>query len=445
MFRVLATFMPNILGPKTRIFLLLIVFCLVSPILFSIAQTNETRQSDKDVNSFTLTPEKYQKAIEYRRARYTIYFISAAYGLILLWMMIRYRIAPRFRQWAEKASSRRIVQVAIIAPLIVLTISLLTLPIDSYSHGLSLKYEQSIQSWASWFWDWLKSLLIGLLIATMLVWILYGVIRRSPRAWWFYFWLASLPLIVFVIFISPLVIDPLFFQFEPLEKKAPELVQEIEKVVKKGGLSIPRDRMFLMNASEKLKSLNAYVTGFGASKRVVVWDTTIAKISVPQTLYVFGHEMGHYVLNHILKTVAFIAILLLLFLFVGFQYMHSLVDKYGIGWDIREVGDYASLPVFIFLFSLFSFFATPLISSYSRIQEHNADIYGLEVVHGIVPEPQKTGAAAFQTLGEINLSDPEPPPFIKFWLYSHPPLNERLTFIRTYDPWKEGRPPKYVK
>jgi Zn-dependent protease with chaperone function len=123
--------------------------------------------------------------------------------------------------------------------------------------------------------------------------------------------------------------------------------------------------------------------------------------------------------------------------------VHALVAKYGIGWDIRDVADYASLPVFLFLFLLFGFLATPLISSYSRVQEHHADIYGLEVIHGIVPEPQKAAAAGFQILGEINLSDPEPHPFIKFWLYTHPPLNERLMFARNYDPWKEGRPPKY--
>jgi Zn-dependent protease with chaperone function len=359
--------------------------------------------------------------------------------------MIRYRVAPRFRSLAENISDRRIVQVAVFTPLIVFTISLITLPVDGFRHALAIEYDQSIQTWGSWFWDWTKSLLIGMIIATILVWILYGVIRRSPRFWWFFFWLAALPVLLFVLFISPFLIDPLFFEFEPLEQTSPELVTEIEKVVSRGGLSIPRERMFLMNASEKLKSLNAYVTGFGASKRVVVWDTTIAGMTTPQTLYVFGHEMGHYVLNHVLKTVAFLAILLLVFLYIGFRYMHSLVSKYGIGWDIRNVADYASLPVFIFLFSLFSFLTTPLISSYSRIQEHNSDIYGLEVIHDIVPEPQKAAAAAFQKLGEINLSDPDPPAFIKFWLYTHPPLNERLTFVRTYDPWGSGQPPKYVK
>ena len=93
---------------------------------------------------------------------------------------------------------------------------------------------------------------------------------------------------------------------------------------------------------------------------------------------------------------------------------------------------------------LFGFIATPVISNFTRVQEHQADIYGLEVIHGIIAEPQKAAAEAFQILGEVNLSDPNPNAFIKFWLYDHPPLNERLQFVRNYDPWSKGEPPKYV-
>src|SRR5258708_39650238 len=125
------------------------------------------------------------------------------------------------------------------------------------------------------------------------------LIRKSPRRWWLYSWLIVVPFFIFLIFLSPIVIDPLFNKFEPLDKSNPQLVDAIQKVTRRGGLDIPRDRMFLMKASEKVTTLNAYVTGFGLSKRVVVWDTTIQKASTPETLFVFGHEMGHYVLNHI--------------------------------------------------------------------------------------------------------------------------------------------------
>src|SRR5258708_16429942 len=102
------------------------------------------------------------------------------------------------------------------------------------------------------------------------------------------------------ILITLIWLVQLFNNYEPLEKTNPQLVAEIEKVTERGGLKIPRDRMFLMKASEKVTTLNAYVTGFGSSKRVVVWDNTIQKANTPETPFVFGHEMGHYVLNHIL-------------------------------------------------------------------------------------------------------------------------------------------------
>src|SRR6185369_6853792 len=146
---------------------------------------------------------------------------------------------------------------------------------------------------------WTKGELIEFAVGSLLLWIFYGAIRRSPRHWWFYSWLVAIPIIVFLMFIAPVVISPMFYRFEPLAEKQPALVAEIAKVVARGGLEIPRSRMFEMNASEKLKSLNAYVAGIGASKRVVVWDTTIQKMNTGEILFVFGHEMGHYVLGHL--------------------------------------------------------------------------------------------------------------------------------------------------
>ena len=203
--------------------------------------------------------------------------------------------------------------------------------------------------------------------------------------------------------------------------------------------------MFEMKASEKLKSVNAYVTGFSASKRVVVWDTTISKMTTPQILFVFGHEMGHYVLGHVQKSIAFISGMLLVFLFLGYQGMRWVVNCWGARWKIRGIDDWASLPILMLFFSIFGFLSSPFVSSYSRYQEHDADIYGLEVIHGIVPEAPTAAAEAFQILGEINLSDPNPGKFIKIWLYDHPPLSERLIFAREYDPWSKGQPPKFVK
>jgi len=385
------------------------------------------------------------RAVAYARARYMLYFIRFAYGLLVLLLVLRWRIAPRFRNWAECTSSRRLVQGMVYAPLLLLTVATLRLPTRVYGEWLERRYAQSVQGWGSWFWDWTKVELIGVLFGTFLVWVLYGVIRRSPRRWWFHFWLISLPLIVFVVFVEPVVVEPLFFKFEPLAQRQPLLTAQIERVVARAGLRIPPDRLFEMKASEKLNVVNAYVTGVGASKRVVVWDTTIARMTTPQILAVFGHEMGHYVLNHVQKGMLFFAGALLVFLFVGERALGLMLAQWGGRWGLRGAGDWASLPVLLLLLSVFSFLAAPVENAYSRYLEHQADTYGLEVIHGIVPDAPKVAAQSFQILGEVGLEDPDPPAFIRFWLYTHPPLNERILFARTYDPWSKGQQPQFVK
>ncbi len=409
-------------------------------------EPGETAEPEKkEVTTYSLPPEKYEKAVAYSRARYRLYFIGFVYGLIVYLVVLGWRVAPKFRDWAERASSRRFIQLVIYAPLLLLALGVLGLPTSIYGHWLSVKYEQSVQGWGSWVWDWTKGQLIGLVIGTILIWILYGVIRRSRRRWWFYFWLASIPILIFLLFITPVVIQPLFFQFEPLEDGHPALVEEIEKVVNRAGMEIPRDRMFEMKASEKLNAVNAYVAGFGASKRVVVWDTTLKKMTTPQTLFIFGHEMGHYVLGHIPRMIVFVSVVLLVLLYLGYRGMHWALGRWGERWAIRGVDDWASLPVLMLLFSLFGFLASPVLNIYSRSIEHEADVYGLEVTHEIVADSQQAAVEAFQSLGEINLADPNPSAFIKAWLYSHPPLNERIIFSREYDPWSKGEEPQFVK
>lgn len=410
----------------------------------SSSQAKPSAQQN-EVTQYTLPPGKYEKAVKYARARYTLYFVGSVYGFLLLVVMIGFRWSARFRDLAERASSKRFVQALIFVPLLVLTLGVLQLPLDAIGQSLALRYDQSVQSWGSWIWDWTKGELIGMIISVLLAWILYGVIRRSPMRWWFYFWLVSLPILVFLIFIAPVVIEPMFFDFVPLQSKQPQLVTEIERVVQRGGLTIPADRMFEMNASEKLKSVNAYVTGFGASKRVVVWDTTIQKMTVPQTLFVFGHEMGHYVLGHIPKSIAFAAVVLLIFLYLGFRLLNRILASWSARWQIRGADDWASLPVLLAVVGFFAFVASPVFSTYSRYQEHEADVYGLEVIHGLVPNSPQVAAQAFQALGEINLSDPNPPELIRIWLYDHPTIPERVRFAYQYDPWTKGQPPHFVK
>jgi Zn-dependent protease with chaperone function len=404
-----------------------------------------TTNGEKQVKGYLLSPEKYQKAVAYSKTQYRLHFAGTAYSLLLLLIILSLRIAPAFRDWAERISRRRFVQAMVFVPLILLTFDALKLPLDAYQHYLSVQYDLSVQGWGSWFWDWTKSEMVQFVAGSILAYILYGVIRRSPRRWWLYFGLTSFPILVSLLFIAPIVIDPLFNKFGPLEMTQPELVAEIEKVVSHAGLDIPRERMFEMKASEKVNAINAYVTGFGASKRVVVWDTTIEKMSSPQTVFVVGHEMGHYVLGHIPKGIAFAGGLTIVMLLIVHVVMNWALARNQTRWELRGLDDWASLPALMLFVYLFLFLAEPVFNGFSRYQEHQADIYGLEVIHGIDPDASRTATNAFQTLGEVDLADPDPGAFIKVWLYSHPPLAERLTFAHEYDPWSNGQPTMFVK
>ena len=267
------------------------------------------------VTAYTLPPDKYAKARHLARIGYVAGILVPLYSLLIFYLLLRWRWSAKFRDWAEAVSSWRIVQAAIYTAAFNLVFALLNLPIGMWFHWLYRENDLVIQGWGSWFGDRGKMLLIGTVIATILVFAGSAIIRRSPRRWWLYFWLGSIPFLIFIIFLTPLVIDPLFNKFEPLADRDPQLVNDLERVVHRAGLEIPPQRMFLMKASEKVKFVNAYVTGLGASKRVVVWDTTIAKMTRPQILYVFGHEMGHYVLNHIYKGLIVAAFGLLVFSF----------------------------------------------------------------------------------------------------------------------------------
>src|SRR5262249_45666625 len=157
----------------------------------------------------------------------------------------------RFRDVAESSSGARWVQALVFTPLLLVVLDLCQLPISAYAHALSLRYEQSIQGWGSWFWDYAKTALLTLALAIVVVLILDILLRRSPRRWWLYLWTALLPMVMALVFGAPLVIDPLFHRFEPLATSQPALVARFEKIAQHAGVTIPPDRTFLMKASEK--------------------------------------------------------------------------------------------------------------------------------------------------------------------------------------------------
>jgi Zn-dependent protease with chaperone function len=416
----------------------------VPPGMPSTAQMPALAQQSKS-GGYTLSHERYEKAVSYSRAAYTMYFFSVGLNVLALVLFLRLGIAARFRNWAESVSDKRWAQALIFVPLLVLAVDAVALPLRVYGHVLSVRYEMSVQDWGSWSLDWGKEQLLMAGFALIFALILSALMPRSPRRWWLYLWFAAMPVVIFIIFISPWFIDPLFNKFEPLQTTNPDLVAAIAGLTKHAGVPIPPKRMFLMRASEKTNEVDAYVTGLGASKRVVIWDTTIQKATPNETLFIVGHELGHYVLGHIWKGFLFAAALLLIGFYALFRALHWALGRWGGEWRIYGPEDWAAFAVLLLLVEIGMFLVAPVANGFSRMQEHAADVYGLEVTHGIIPDSSQVAAQSFQVLGEADLADPNPPEFITFWLYSHPPLADRLVFAYSYDPWSKGESPKYVK
>jgi len=183
-----------------------------------------------------------------------------------------------------------------------------------------------------------------------------------------------------------------------------------------------------MHASDKVTTYNAYVTGFGATKRIVVWDTTARDLTLPQTLFIFGHEMGHYVLHHIYLGLAYSALLFFAGFWLTARLAGAALARFGQPLQIRALGDWSSLPLLLLLASLLSFFGEPLASTFSRWEEHQADLYGLTVTAPVTKDAGQVAAQAFQLLGQNSYSYPNPSPFLVFWSYSHPPIAQRIRF-----------------
>jgi len=432
---------------RLRILLLLLVlFAVFCPPALHAQRVTEAQAGQTIVqkqSAYTLPPEKLKLAKELFRTRTLLHFAGAGWGILQLVLLLALGVPPRLRDVALRLSGNRWVQGFAFTFLLLLLILLLDLPLAIYGHHLGLAYGLSVQRWGSWFGDMAKGFGLEWATTGLGVMLLFWIIRRSPRRWWFWFWIPAMLAAIFGVFIAPVLIDPMFNHFEPLGAHDPALVERLEQVVARGPLHIPPERMFLMQASAKYTGLNAYVTGIGPSKRVVVWDTSIAKATPDEIAFIFGHEMGHYVLNHIYLTLLYLGGLMLIAFWLGFHIVQFLLRRYGEAWGIRSQNDWAALVIYLMVLATLTFLAEPIINGFSRAHEHAADVYGQEAVHGIVADPQTTAALTFQVLGENSLDDPTPHPFVEFWSYSHPSIANRTVFAATYNPWALGEHPRY--
>ena len=388
--------------------------------------------------AYSLPPDKLAQAIALNKIRVALDIAGSLWGLIVLWGLLASGAATRLDAWTYETMKRRWLQGLAFFAVLVMILIVASLPLDAIGHAASLRYGISVQSWTSWLGDQGKALAVSLVVGVPGALFFNWIVRKSPRRYWLWLWLISLPLILISVFVAPLVLDPLFNKFEPLEKTHAALVGKLEELVARTGTAIPPDRMFLMKASEKSNGINAYVTGIGSSKRFVMWDTTTDRMPDDEIMFIFGHESGHYVLNHIPKMLTGMMIGMFFVFWACAHLAEGMVRRFGERWGARGVASRTGFLTLVFALSIAGFVLTPVGNAVSRHFEHEADIYGQEAIHGLVPDPQKTAVSSFNHLGEAWLDDPNPNAFVEFWSYSHPSVQRRAEFAEHYDPWANG-------
>jgi len=234
---------------------------------------------------------------------------------------------------------------------------------------------------------------------------------------------------------APVFIAPLFNDFGPM--RDPALEAEILALADRAGIA--GSRVFEVDKSVDTNTVNAYVTGFASTKRIVLWDTIIARLDHDQLLVVMGHEMGHYVLGHVRDSMIALAIAIPLALGGFHALARRLIARFHARFGFTRLDDVAALPLFLVLIGLFNLALAPVANAWSRRQEHEADRFALEITH------DNLGCAgAFARLQESNLANPRPGPLFTFWRASHPSLGERIDFCNEYRPWARGEPEVYA-
>jgi len=295
-------------------------------------------------------------------------------------------------------------------------------------------YGLSNQTFGKWWRDMLTSLALNCIIGSLVIWVPYLLLRKSPRRWWLYTGLALIPFVVAGNLIAPIWIAPLFNKFAPLHDKA--LEAQILAMADRAG--IEGGRVFEVNKSVDTKTLNAYVAGLFNTKRIVLWDTILERMTPTELLFVMGHEMGHYVLGHVWSGLLAAIVLLMASLYTAYRTAGAVLARWGGRFGFTSLADIASLPLLLLLVSIFSLVVTPLQLAFTRYQEHEADRFGLEMTR-----TNHSAGTAFVKLQEDALANPRPGLLFKLWRESHPPLGERIDFTNEYHPWRDGRPLAY--
>jgi STE24 endopeptidase len=352
----------------------------------------------------------------YFEGGYWLILWDFVYGVVIALLLLNLRWSAAMRNAAERITRFKPLQTFIYWAEYVILTFILGFPLAVYEGYIrERQYGLATQTLGPWMWDQTKALLVSIVLGGVVAIVLFGIVRRLPRTWWIWGTVVSVIFFALGVMLAPVYIFPIFNKITPMND--PKVTQPILSMARANG--IDAHDVYQIDASRQTTRMSANVSGFGKTMRITMNDNLLRRGTPDEIEAIMGHEMGHYVLNHVYKSIIFFTLVILCFfgfLRWGIQWC---LDRWGDKWQIRGIGDTAVLPLVALLASIFFFVLTPILNTDTRTGEAEADVFGLNASRN----PDGFARAALH-LGEYRKMRPGP---VEEWIFfDHPSGYNRI-------------------
>lgn len=372
--------------------------------------------ADEPIPAQTDTPE----ARRYNRIRRWLGITDFVVGLVFLIVLLATRWSDSLRDLAYRMGLQNYSLSLFMYVVLLLGISkALGIGLDYYGFRLERRFKLSNQRFGSWLWDEVKGFLVGLVLGSIVVELLYFTIRQWPQNWWILAWASFIGLFVLLAQLAPVVLFPIFYKFEPLEDE--DLKRRLIMLSQRAGTHVRG--VYRWRLSEKSKKANAALTGLGRTRRIILADTLLDNYSPDEIEAVLAHELGHHVHRHILKSIFVQAVVTLVGFWAANWALHYAVDHHM----FEELSDFANLPLLALVSVVLSFLLMPALNAYSRFNERQADRYAFESIASVEPF-----VSSMNKLAEQNLAERTPSKWVEWFFHSHPSISRRLAAAESW-------------
>jgi STE24 endopeptidase len=360
-----------------------------------------------------LTQSDSPEARRYNRIRRWLGVTDFIVGLVFLIALLVTGWTGTLRDLALRGSENYSLALFLYLLLLLVISKALGIGLDYYGFRLERKFKLSNQRFRSWLWDETKGFLVGLVIATIVVELLYFTLRQWPQYWWLLAWGIFMVLFVALAQLAPVLLFPIFYKFEPLDNE--DLRRRLVVLSEHAGTHVRG--IYRWKLSEKSKKANAALTGLGTTRRIILADTLLDNYAPEEIEAVLAHELGHHVHRHILKSIIVQAAITFFGFWAANWALHFAVDQRM----FLQLSDFANLPLLVLVSTILSLLLMPALNAYSRFNERQADRYAFESIASIEPF-----ISSMNKLADQNLAERTPSKWVEMLFHSHPAISRRV-------------------